>query len=144
MDAGEQEQCITTRVVPRSRFIPSQKKKEGAEAPSFRVTADFWLVGNVLASAIARCAERVGTTRTGTRIRNDQRQIAHRQITRANVADERKAVSILEVANRDHITIEAGHSGRCQGSVYRTRCDRTGVDLRRVVRALIPVQVARA
>ena len=73
----------------------------------------------------------------------NQRERAHRKVARTKIADERKAVSILEVANRDHIAIE---SWNCQGGqcrVDRAAGDVTGIALRRVVRALVPVQLAR-
>src|SRR5262249_51254793 len=56
---------------------------------------------------------------------------------------ERKAVSKLEVANRDHVTLEARHSRRSQRGIYRATGNRACVDLRRIICALEPVQVAR-
>ena len=44
------------------------------------------------------------------RIRNYQSQVAHGEVACAEIADERKPVSVLEAANRDHVAREpTGH-----------------------------------
>ena len=58
----------------------------------------------VCATASTWC--RQTAIRAAARIRDDQSQIAHGEVTSAKIADERKPVSILEAANRDHIPRE--------------------------------------
>ena len=58
----------------------------------------------VRATAGTRC--RQTAIAAAGRIRNDQSQVAHRQVASAKIADERKPVSILEAANRDHVARE--------------------------------------
>src|SRR5262249_7664194 len=93
-----------------------QKKGGEPKPPSVSCEAFLrWLLTQVFTrrraardrgSSAAR-SRRGDTTRAGAgRIRDHQRQVAHGEITRAKIADERKAVSILEPANRDHITRE--------------------------------------
>ena len=71
----------------------------GGEAIAANVTTE-----TVRAAADAWCRQ----TASGAagRIRNDQSQVSHRQVTSAKIADERKPVSILEAANRDHVARE--------------------------------------
>jgi len=76
--------------------------------------------------------------------RQDQSQIAHRQIARAEVADEGEPVSELELANRDHITLEPCCSSGCQSRVDRASSDVAGGYLRSRCRRAVEVQVARA
>src|ERR1022692_1544804 len=91
------------------------QKKGGAEAPPFtRFTADQVLVSVLLASGGATAdalASRRRVARAGTRIGDDDCQIAHGEVTCANIADERKAVSVLEVAHREHVALEARGDG---------------------------------
>ena len=83
------------------------KKKRGAEAPLFVPQRMKQLVVQRFSPVI---------TRAGT-IRQDQRQIAHCEIACADIADERKAVSQLELADCDHVPLESGCCCRCQGHI---------------------------
>src|SRR5260221_4974896 len=114
------------------------RKKEGSMAPLLEVVqlSLTGLVAQVLtsgeatcqrtgcivnATASTRCRETSG--RTAGRIRDHQSQIAHGEVACAKIADERKPVSILEPANRNHVTreptryvVERGGYQSCIGS----------------------------
>src|SRR5438132_9080040 len=55
----------------------------------------------------ARSRSRRAAVGAAGRIGNDQSQIDHGEVASAKIADERKPVSVLEAANRDHITAES-------------------------------------
>ena len=64
------------------------------------------LLATGVAAADANATARRSRASAGARIRDNQRQVAHCEITCTNIADERKAVSILEVANCKHVALE--------------------------------------
>src|ERR1035438_5097447 len=112
MDAGELY-FITFRDSFAKRNVT--KKNGGAEAPPLELNRfRFCLVRVLLASGRATAdtlARRRRITRAGARIGDDDCQIAHGEVTCTNIADERKAVSVLEVANREHVALEARGDG---------------------------------
>src|SRR4051794_9588759 len=152
MDAGELK-CITSPNRPRKQN--GQKKRGSRSSPS--LVLRVLLVSVLLAAckAVRRSgAAQEATTRCGNacgraRILDNQGQIAHGEVACTNVADERKAVSILEVANREHVTLEVRSQGLCRVHPDRatgdaasvTRCRRRG---RRRRGSAVPGQPATA
>ena len=73
------------------------KKKRGAEAPLYFNPASE---NSTLVIQLSLMLLRLPASR------EDQCQVAHGQVARAEIADEREAVSELELANGDHIALE--------------------------------------
>ena len=71
----------------------------GGDAITANVTTE-----TVRATADTRC--RQTAISAAGRIGNDQSQVAHSEVASAKIADERKPVSILEAADRDHVSSE--------------------------------------
>src|SRR3954469_791010 len=95
------------------------------------------------------CVADVSSTATDeleTRSRDDGRQVTLGETaTRLTVAiaDEGEAVAVLEVANGDHVTLEAGRSGRHQIHIIVTGCNgRSGRRGARGGTSSIPVEGA--
>src|ERR1035441_8220350 len=112
MDAGELY-LITFRASFAKRNV-TQKKWGSRSSPIELNRLRFCLVSVLLASGRATgdaLASRRRITRAGARIGDDDWQIAHGKVTCTNIADERKAVSVLEVANREHVALEARGDG---------------------------------
>src|SRR5947199_5521732 len=100
MDAGD-FQCNTSSRVSGIQYWA--KKKGRAEAPPFFTRLlESGLVTAVFGGRRVRVA-----TCARARIGEYNRQVTHGEIACTNIADERKAVSVLEVANRNHVALEA-------------------------------------
>src|ERR1019366_1543497 len=83
------------------------KKRGEPKLPPSELNRLLWLVSVLLADGWTLTERRSGT---GTKVGNDERQVGHGEITRTNIADERKAVSKLEVADGERIALEGwGH-----------------------------------
>src|ERR1039457_426829 len=86
---------------------PNVKKRGEPKLPPSELNRLLWLVSVLLADGWTLTESRSGT---GTKVGNDERQVAHGEVTRTNIADERKAVSKLEVADGERIALEGwGH-----------------------------------
>src|SRR6266481_1126773 len=94
------------------RDAGEHKKRGEPKLPSVRHRLDSGLVLEVLSSGQVAAAPKRTVCVV---VYDDQRQVAHGQVARTNIADEREPVSILEVANRNDVTLEARIGARNRG-----------------------------
>src|SRR5438874_2718149 len=117
LDAGEYSKCTTQPEFLRGRKAGGNKKRGSRSSPLSDLQT--FLVGQRF-----RCWSVV--TRHGAVVHHES-QIAHRQVARADVADESEAVRILEVTQGEHVARETrGRSGG-QGRIDHARRDVAGV-----------------
>src|ERR1035438_5339687 len=146
VDAGKLQ---SNTIVRDARSHSLQKKalqKKGEEPKLLPKVSYCWfcLVAAVFGGRYVR-----RRARASARIGQNNRQVSHGQVTCTEIADERKAVSILEVANRERIALISRDQVRGQASPNRATGDvarvrggrRSG---RSGGRATVPGEYARA
>src|ERR1035437_9697829 len=125
MDAGNLSLALSAIPLLQKVATKSCHKKRGGSRSSPPELNQ--LLSCLVAAVFGRRRVDGGTCVGVARIVQDNRQVTHGEITCTNIADERKAVSELEVANCDHVALEGrGYGLQCVG-INRAGCNGTSV-----------------
>src|ERR1035437_1560525 len=129
MDAGNLSLALSAIPLLQKVATKSCHKKRGGSRSSPPELNQ--LLSCLVAAVFGRRRVDGGTCVGVARIVQDNRQVTHGEITCTNIADERKAVSELEVANCDHVALEVRGDGlqsvgpnRAGGNVASVALDR--------------------